>query len=225
MKLALAAEKADNHQEAYDYFTKILEYDPENYVALLGKAVAAGRLSASEFRHSELIEGAKAAVQHAPDSKKDDLKIEIAETLDSVCSDFRIFRIQSDDEDSVFQRMRIVECLKFAHDYDPNNENLITSLYFENKQLGLQMKLWNLRYQTDTWEKSVDEYRQKANEYSTKLSLINPEKGAELAKSDQEIESQDSMSTGGNVDWATIIGGVIGVAIVIAVFACCFTGR
>ena len=226
LKLAIAAEKGDNPQEAYEYFTKILEYEPENYLALLGKAMAAGRLSKSEFRQSELIEGAKSAVNHAPDNKKDELKISIAETIDSICSDFRIFSIKGDDEDSVFQRMRIVECLEFAHNYDPNNENLITSLYFENRQLGLHMKLWNLRYQTHTWEKSVDEHFRKAKEYSAKLSLINPEKGANLVKSEEEIEVEGSASTMANgSDWGTIVGGIIGVALVIAVFACCFAGR
>lgn len=45
LKLAIEAEKGKNYNEAYRYYTRILEHDPEYSLAWLGKGFAAGMLS------------------------------------------------------------------------------------------------------------------------------------------------------------------------------------
>lgn len=67
MQLARAAADADNHGEAYRYFTKVLEVDPSNYEAWFGKAEAAGWDSnLKSGRFTELLSGVQRAVQLAP---------------------------------------------------------------------------------------------------------------------------------------------------------------
>jgi hypothetical protein len=48
MRLAKAASKAANFQQAYAFYTRYLEADPDNYEAWLGKAFAARRISTLE---------------------------------------------------------------------------------------------------------------------------------------------------------------------------------
>lgn len=47
-KLAETAYQAGNHEQAYEYYTKILEDDPENTTAWLRKGICAGWLSEPE---------------------------------------------------------------------------------------------------------------------------------------------------------------------------------
>jgi len=56
MTLAKNAERGENYQEAYQYYKQILEYDTENWEAVLGKGFAAGMLSTfSHLRTAEVI--------------------------------------------------------------------------------------------------------------------------------------------------------------------------
>ncbi len=54
LKLAKLAEKGENYAEAYNYYTKVLEAEPENISALLGKGLSAGLMSSLNYlRYSE----------------------------------------------------------------------------------------------------------------------------------------------------------------------------
>lgn len=84
--LADKALENGNYQEAYDYFTKLLEYDRDNYSAIFGKAVAAGNLSTpTEVRLTEMMSGIKVAIENAPPSQKDEIARDSAVKLDIVC--------------------------------------------------------------------------------------------------------------------------------------------
>ena len=62
MKMGKAAAESNNYEEAYKYFTKVVEVDLENWNALFLKGQAAGYLSTlSNPRLDELIGGIKAA--------------------------------------------------------------------------------------------------------------------------------------------------------------------
>ncbi len=70
-ELAKAAADAGNHDEAYRYFTKILEVNPKDPDAWFGKAVAAGWGSGLRGdRYDEMLSGIQRAVDNAPDDKK-----------------------------------------------------------------------------------------------------------------------------------------------------------
>lgn len=67
LALAEAAEAAGNHEEAYQYFTKVLEAEPRNPRAWLGKGTAAGWGSDLRTdRLREAIAGMQKAVQGDP---------------------------------------------------------------------------------------------------------------------------------------------------------------
>ncbi len=71
-KPANSALDAGNYREAYDYFTKILAYDSENYEASLGKGISAGWLSTiAEDRIGEATEGFIEAINNSPADKKE----------------------------------------------------------------------------------------------------------------------------------------------------------
>jgi|GEM_PF-7131875 len=64
LNLAEAAEAAENHEEAYQYFTRALEADPRNARAWLGKGTAAGWGSNLRTdRLKEAIAGMQRAIQ------------------------------------------------------------------------------------------------------------------------------------------------------------------
>ncbi len=76
LSLAKAAFEAKNYQEAFDYYTKVLEVDAHNYEAWLSKGCSAGWLSTlSNLRMPEMITAFGKAIEYAPMDKKDEIKI------------------------------------------------------------------------------------------------------------------------------------------------------
>lgn len=71
MELAKASADANNQQEAYDYYSRALEYDPKNSEAWFGKGKSAGWMSTvAEIRTPEMIVAFDNAIKYAPDSAK-----------------------------------------------------------------------------------------------------------------------------------------------------------
>lgn len=76
LKLAKAALEADNYQEAYDYYTKVLELDSGHYEAWLGKGEAAGWLSTTDkMRLPEVLSAMQNAIEHSPQEEKTAVQI------------------------------------------------------------------------------------------------------------------------------------------------------
>jgi len=77
-KLAKAADNASNHEEAYGYYARILEIDPENADAWIGKALAAGWMSKlGRDRFSEVVTGCDEAIRlSSPEARTEWLLIE-----------------------------------------------------------------------------------------------------------------------------------------------------
>ena len=73
--LAAAAADANNHQEAYDYYTRVLEVDPMVSQAWVGKAAAAGWMSTlTSFRLPEMLSGFHKAVECASPELQTEVK-------------------------------------------------------------------------------------------------------------------------------------------------------
>ena len=80
LKLADAAESS-NPEEAYGYYTKVLEVDPENWKAWYGKAKAAGSKtreignisSLANPRINEVVNEIRKAIEFCPENEKDKL--------------------------------------------------------------------------------------------------------------------------------------------------------
>ena len=92
MKLAKAAAKASNHDEAHEYFTKILEVEPENHAAWIGKGIAIGWLSnLRRGRLTEMIHNIEQGIEAAPDGERDaTAKYAAGEAIEVVEAYFRL---------------------------------------------------------------------------------------------------------------------------------------
>ncbi len=129
LKLGATAARTNNHQEAYDYFTRALEYDTANYLALLGKAIATIALMDSKnLRTTEIVEGIKAAVENSPTGERDRIKKQAVETISTSV----MIR--------VLNSMGIIECLELAHSYEPQNPEIISSILVKIKNYASSLR-------------------------------------------------------------------------------------
>lgn len=87
--LAEAAESSKNYKEAYDYYTKILEFNPTSFKAWYGKAIAAGWQSTlANLRLAEVISGINKSLEYAPDSEKKSISDRAAKELNELAVTF-----------------------------------------------------------------------------------------------------------------------------------------
>lgn len=72
IQLAQAAEEAGNHEEAFSYWNRVLEVDPENLEAWIGKALSAGwQSNLLGDRLGEMVSGIERGLQLAGDFGRD----------------------------------------------------------------------------------------------------------------------------------------------------------
>lgn len=141
LRLATSAQEAKNYQEAYDYFTKALEYDADNYIAQFGKGLCAAKLSTPEkFRFEELKTGIVNGVNNAPADKKAELKAQAVKELDRVCHQTVNFRGL---KKPLLQNKQIIESLEIMHSFEPQNVELLTKLIFSLSSGGKREKYLN----------------------------------------------------------------------------------
>jgi tetratricopeptide (TPR) repeat protein len=180
MKLALVAEETGNHDEAYGYFSRILEAEPENADAWFGKAVAAGwdsDLRRDRFR--ELEHGIKKAVALAGDDVRPALKLRAAEKIREITVAF--FRLSLDHtkeyialddtwEEHLARCTSMLGALRAAHELDPRNQEVLK----DTAELA-RLMLEGLSYE--------DKYdRTKSGTAITKVREIPPEIDANIGK-------------------------------------------
>lgn len=85
MLLAKTAAESGNQQEAYSYYTKILEIDPSNADAWFGKAAAAGWLSTlANIRLQEMLVTLQTAISFTPDEQKALAQMKAADLINKV---------------------------------------------------------------------------------------------------------------------------------------------
>jgi tetratricopeptide (TPR) repeat protein len=140
MTLATTAKKSRNNQEAYDYYNKVLELDPQNHEAWYGKGEAAGWLSTlNDFRLPEMISGVEKAVEYAPVDKKENIKAEAAQMMNNITIAF--FRISSNHvfeygstgnagQEFLNRCGLMINALEIAHSYAPNDAPILDNLIF-----------------------------------------------------------------------------------------------
>jgi len=79
-----------NNKEAYIYYAKVLEVEPENWKALYGKAIAAGWQSTLfDPKFNELLQGVQKAIQFVPDDEKVSLQLRIIDQIVSLAENFQ----------------------------------------------------------------------------------------------------------------------------------------
>ena len=138
LKLADAASSAGNSEEAYNYYTRVLEFDSTNHQAWLGKAIAAASYaSLANMRLPEAVFGITKAIEYGPPNETANLQrfaademAVLAVGLFQKCEAhfYEFMSLETSWPDFLQQSGDILDFLKFAHDLDPYNRLAMESI-------------------------------------------------------------------------------------------------
>jgi tetratricopeptide (TPR) repeat protein len=209
-QLAFAAEADGNYEESYEYFKRVLELDPRNFDALLGKAIAAENLYSYNF------------VTHKSEGPPQGW---------SSVNRF-IGNLPAAEREALKQKIgpRIYEhspgALGILHNLDPKDEEVLTALYKSSKSQA--DKYSGELYGSETFSGLKEEFENDAREWLSKLRLLNPDAAAVAEKeplAKPETESVRPASTGMAIrdtaatEWIIAIF-VVSIIVVAAAFFC-----
>lgn len=135
MQLADAAQEAGNHDEAYRFYTRILEIEPENPEAWFGKAVAAGWDSdLRRDRYREVVDGMMRAIKLTPDAELPTTRKRAAEALNEITVAYHSMSLRHtmefialDDtwDEHIVRCLAMASALQAAHVFDPSNRQVL----------------------------------------------------------------------------------------------------
>jgi len=135
LELAVTATKAGNYQEAYDYYSKVLEIDITNPEAWFGKGRSAGWLSTlKNIRFAEMISGFQNAITNISGKDKNDLQLQCSSVAYQVASSYhensrdiilQYASVENAWEAYLNQSTEIINLLEFANSLAPNNLEII----------------------------------------------------------------------------------------------------
>lgn len=136
LALARTAAVAGNYQEAMDYFNKVLEIDPTNVIAWIGKGEAAGWMSSIQnLRFPEMIIAFETAINfsnNVDETKKTcSFKInEIATACYTMCRNHMLEFISLNDTwvNYLSQCMSIIDAYETAYSYNPSSEAVLKNI-------------------------------------------------------------------------------------------------
>lgn len=132
-QLGTAAAEAGNHDEAYGYFSRVLEADPSDGEAWFGKASAAGWDSdLRRDRYNELLAGMKRAVKNATDVEG--MKKKAAKAINKITVAYfelsknhtaEFISLDGTWEEHLARCMSMLHALQEAHAFDPSNQKVL----------------------------------------------------------------------------------------------------
>lgn len=153
LRLADAAAEAGNYKEAYRYYTKVLEDDPENYEAWFGKGVSAAWDSGLRGdRFSELTSGIDRALQCAPEGVRDLLAKRAASKINLITLSYFQLSVKHTAEfisldetwsEHVGRCIPIISALSKAHELDPANRLVLQSAIDLCKSMIEGVQYWD----------------------------------------------------------------------------------
>jgi len=121
LRLGTSAQEAQNYQEAYGYFTKVLEFDADNFLAQFCKGFCAAKLSTPDkFRFDELKTGLVNGVNNAPDDKKAELKARAVKELTSIS--------EKNERSKILTNRQRLEVFEILSGFEPTNEDLLENI-------------------------------------------------------------------------------------------------
>ena len=190
--LAKTAYKAGNFQEAYNYYSKILEIDIKNPEAWYGKAKSAGWLSnLSDYRIPEMISGFENAIKYIPDNKKKALQIQCATSIYEVSEAYfqlaknhilKNSNIDGTYESYLSQCEKLFSTLEYGYNLNPQDRQIVLEIIgiCKDNIEGVNYKYWNplikgysngVRRPTDSYEKAL---KAKMDHYSKIMNQLDP---------------------------------------------------
>jgi DNA-directed RNA polymerase subunit RPC12/RpoP len=138
MELATAAAAANNPEEAYGYYSRVLESDPKNPAAWAGKGEAAGWLSTvKDIKTAEMIASFNQAINCSPDCDKAALRRHCSDSIIRVASACYSISRQHLEKfaqvaDTWPRYLRnsglLISALIVAHSYDLKNKTSLETL-------------------------------------------------------------------------------------------------
>lgn len=136
--LATAAATAGNYSEAYSYFTKVLEIEPQNAEAWLGKGTAAGWLSTlNEFRFTEMQVAIEQAVKFSTSDQAEQIRLAGAQRMTEVgtaCYSMahkhvhEFVAVEGTWVDYLPRCRQIISLYELAHTYDPESRVILENI-------------------------------------------------------------------------------------------------
>ena len=210
--LAKAAIDGRNYQEAFNYYTKVLEVDPQNYEAWLGKGEAAGWLSTlADFRMHEMIGGFRNAIEYAPvDNKEWITKLALLKIFEitfayhklstehfqkirsrspgSFGLDFEVSKEYAD------RSMKIISAMELAHELLPDNKEIIGTIIHFCSEIKTGRDYLVLDQEATMLNAKRDLFVGKMKVLDPSYRL--PEVGEELPKQTEEKQSSTKPSVG-----------------------------
>lgn len=158
--LAKAAIDGRNYQEAFNYYTKVLEVDPQNYEAWFGKGEAAGWLSTlADVRLSEMLTDIENAIKNAPEEIKENLINRSADCINSITIAYyqlmrehllKFVALENTWENHGEQCKIILHFLEYAHILSPKDRRIMENIILICVDLIKGVK-YDDPYHSDVW--------------------------------------------------------------------------
>lgn len=188
LALARNASIAGNYGEALNYYNKVLELEPTNYIAWYGKGEAVGWMSTVQtLRLNELFVCFENAIRFSSNNpsliKNCALKInEIATACYSICRNHmqEFIALNNAWVDYLSQCSQIISAYEIAHVYDSNDSNILKNIITlcEDNIKGMAYKDEfdnNASKAVSLSPEYEQEMRDKIALYGEKLKIIEPD--------------------------------------------------
>ncbi len=140
LTLARNAFSSGNNQEAYNYYTKILEVDSRRVEAWCGKAMSAGWMSTlRDFRLPEMVSGFTQAISVAPDSDKPLIQKQAANAINEItmaCYKLarehlaQFIQVNTVWQDYLGQCSGMLTALEQAYIFSPSDKVILENIIF-----------------------------------------------------------------------------------------------
>lgn len=138
LELGRVAAKARNHQEAYDYFTRVLEYELDNVEAWIGKACAAGwQTTLGAFRVPEMIVAFEKALDLSSEAGKQSIRQVASHNINEVCADYYFHagkyldQVVTQDgcwDEYLGRCAQVLSALEYAHSLAPSSIPIVRNI-------------------------------------------------------------------------------------------------
>ncbi|HEV7891805.1 MAG TPA: hypothetical protein VGP08_14275 [Pyrinomonadaceae bacterium] len=190
LKLADTAVASGNFQEAFDYYTRVLEVDASHSESWYGKGRAAGSLSSpQQFRITEMLACFRAALEHAPEGERREVMSKNAATAASGLAD-RAYRASYQQicahaaYDAAWaahleQSRAVIGALEFAHGLDVETRAPIDQIVRISKHLR-EGVTFHVPGQLDYRNQPLTRRREVAGEYLAWLKKLEAFYGPKL---------------------------------------------
>ncbi len=143
--LANAALEAGNSEEAYSYFTKILESNGKNADAWFGKGVAAGYMSTlAKSRIDEMISNIEKSIEYSDIDNKIKFREMAANSITTICSAYyetatnhynEFSELENSFTEYVYRCLELINSLEKAYEIKKNKITLDWILYICNTKI------------------------------------------------------------------------------------------